>query len=556
MITQRKNLCQPQDLKPGQVPDYICTPEGDRHYLSKREKTDYLFGGSCPKLCPLRNNRIKPDGTSCPNVDFIPTDEARGVCETAGCNFIGNQVLDRRGPNYCTPKEQPGCITLKESDLVKSDKELTDSRNFCDRLNKGCIFDRGNDNPETGRNGDPTCLRGCYGSKFWNNPKYLWGQGGTLQSPYEGSYLNSDLQLGPIYLEAAPSKNHLDGWAGKGNLPSILAKPYTESKGRYSPPCNLNQGDIPAYSGGKTGEQLAGPGCRKTPPMPQYGQPDWHYACKCPYTTDTRIDDFYPCQPFEVNQNIENNRDLCSGCYIESNATNKLYGHCVIGNKEPDTESRRLGCFDDPNDPDKCRVRRKVQNTECPHFCANNPSVPNMTWKSNTICAQQLDNGCWKMNPKANLVYSKFETSKGRTEPPFIQDPGHSDNSVCKRLDKTLEEKRIENLCQNCAQTPMKTIGSGTLYPNRSYCVVGGDANTLVNTEFTDELAEQIMCPPTCKSCMTGFFGEPLNPVYKLAEAPNTSSAFNKGIFYVPFVGKQANEKLQIDKKKFDLKNK
>jgi hypothetical protein len=278
--------------------------------------------------------------------------------------------------------------------------------------------------------------------------------------------------------------------------------------------------------------------------------PDWHYSCQCPYSSETRIDAYYPCSKLEVEQDTVNNRDVCKGCFIEKDPKSLLYGHCVLGKTEPDTESTLLGCFPDPFNPDKCRVRREVRNTECPHFCANNPELPNATWKQSTNCAKQLNQGCWNINPKS-YVYSKYERDNQprKLEPPYI--PGKNfEKQQCNTFRE--EFKQLQDLCKNCAQTSMKTMGSGTKYPNRSYCVVGGDASTLLNTEFTNELAQQIMCPGTCKSCTTGFFGEPLNPEYKLYEASNDSSAFNKGIFYVPFVGSTANKKLTIDKNKFD----
>ena len=42
-----------------------------------------------------------------------------------------------------------------------------------------------------------------------------------------------------------------------------------------------------------------------------------------------------------------------------------------------------------------------------------------------------------------------------------------------------------------------------------------------------------------------------MKPVYKLDEAPNPSSAFNKGILFVPWVGTQAEKELQTQAKTF-----
>jgi len=167
-------------LRFGEIPDYICLPTGTKHYLSREEKKDYEYGGSCPKICPIRGEDARG---GCPNVDWVADSVmAKSTCEAGGsCQFIGNQVFDRMGPNYCVPKSQPGCLSLTEQDYLKSDKYLTDSPQACDRLGKGCIFHRGTDDPQIGRSGNPTCLRGCLGSKYWGNPAYLWGGGGGLK---------------------------------------------------------------------------------------------------------------------------------------------------------------------------------------------------------------------------------------------------------------------------------------------------------------------------------------------------------------------------------------
>lgn len=554
MITRRKNECEPQKLKPGEVPDYICFPDGRKFYLSKEEKKDYLFGGECPKLCPIRNNR-----GNCPNVDFV-TDQvvAKSTCESnPECQFISNALLNRMGPNYCIPKNQDSCKMLTASDLAKSDKQLTDSPDVCDRLNKGCIFNRGNADPKFGRDGDPTCLRGCLGSKYWNNPKYLWGGGGTREDPFRGSFFSNDLKLGPIYLEASPSEKNPNGWGGsKGNpffgnglLPRSLGIPYTESKGRYSPPCNRSEGDVGAFTSQATGENLAGPGCQLTSPMPQYGQPDWTYTCRCPYTSNIKVDAYAPCQDWELDQENINKRDVCKGCYIDNDKSSELYGHCVLGKTTPDTESKILGCFPDPRDPNKCRVKRMVKNTECPHFCSNDSFDP-LKWKSSTQCSKQLADGCWEVNPEYNQVVSKYTSENEKLPPPYLA----TDKSGTKQC---MGDDKSELLCQNCAQTSVKSIGSGTLYPNRSYCLVGGSQSldTIQGTEFSNSLARKVVCPVTCNGCHSGFFNEPMLPVYKLNEASNPSSAFHNGPLFIPWIGKQASEKLRTESIKFE-KNK
>lgn len=552
MITQRENKCEPQKLRQGEIPDYICFPDGRTHYLSREEKKDYQYGGKCPEICPIRNNR-----GDCPNVDYVSdTTVARNTCQSnPNCQFIGNQVFDRNGPNYCVPKTAPpgrDCIVLTEADYAKGDKALTDSPNVCDRLNKGCIFNRGNADPKIGRNADPTCLRGCLGSKYWNNPKYLWGGGGTLQDPFRGSFFNSDLQLGPIYLEASPSDKNPTGWGGpvgapyfgNGLLPRSMGIPYTESRGQYSPPCNINEGDIGAFTTAATGEDLAGPGCRLTAPMPQYGLHDWSYTCSCPYANELKVDAYAPCQDWELNQENIQDRDICRGCYIEPNKKSDLYGHCVLGTDTPDTESRLLGCFEDPSNPDKCRVKRIVPNTDCPHFCSEDPFDP-LKWKAATQCSQQFADGCWKLNPKYNKVISKLTKDTTKIAPPFI--PGSALG------DAKCRPKDTDYLCQNCAQTSVKSIGSATLYPNRSYCLVGGStsSDTIQGMEFSNDLARKLSCPATCSGCHSGFFNEPMLPVYKLNEASNPSSAFNKGILFVPWVGTQAQKELRTESKNF-----
>jgi hypothetical protein len=548
MITIKKDKCIPQKLKIGEIPDYICSPNGNKYYLSREEKKDYIYGGKCPEICPLN---VKSD---CPDVSFVSdTTVARQQCEAnLNCQFIGNQVINREGPNYCIPKNQPGCINLTESDYAKSDKILTDNPLVCDRLGRGCVFNRGTSDGLTGRKGNPVCLRGCLGSKYWKNPKYMWGGGGTSEDPYDGSWFNSDLEVGPKYIEAAPSPNNPKGWGGPlgspffgfGKLPRSLGIPYTESRGKYSPPCNLEEGDIGVFTSAVTGESLAGPGCRLTAPQPRYGMKDWSYTCKCPYLGEGgefKSDAWSPCQDYELDQENIQDRDVCEGCYILNDKKNELHGHCVLGETTADTESKILGCIEEPSNPGKCRVKRFVEPTECPHFCSNKPSDPS-EWRKNTQCSQQLAKGCWKLNPKFKKVISLGSREEGKQAPPFIKT-----SIPCNVV------KDTDYLCRNCAQTSIKTIGSGTKYPNRSYCVVGGSESSgaLNETAYGDYLARKLSCPATCKQCLTGFFGEPMKPIYNLDEADNPSSAFNKGILFVPWVGTQAVKDLQTSKKLF-----
>ena len=551
MITIKKDKCIPQKLKMGEVPDYICFPNGNKHYLSREEKKDYQYGGSCPKFCPIKDNR-----GNCPNVDFVSDKTvAKNSCEVnPDCHFIGNAVIDRNGPNYCIPRQQPNCIMLTEADLAKSDKFLTDSPDFCDRLGKGCVFNRGTGDGTTGRQGNPTCLRGCLGTKYWKNPEYMWGGGGSQEDPYQGAWYNSDLELGPKYLEASPSPNKPKGWSGpkgapwfgNGLLPKSLGVAYTESKGKYSPPCNLEEGDIGVFSSSATGESLAGPGCRLTPPQPRFGIQDWSYTCKCPYLGgggEFKSDAWTPCEDWELDQENIQKRDVCEGCYIQSDKKKSLYGHCVLGDETPDTESKILGCISDPRYPEKCRVKRTVEPTECPAFCSENPLDP-LKWRNSTQCSSSLAKGCWKVNPKFKKVISKESRDEGEQASPYKPGPAFGE---CKKKD-------TDYLCRNCSQTSIKTIGSGSLYPNRSYCVVGGSesAGALSETGYGDYLARKLSCPATCSQCLTGFFGEPMKPIYKLDQANNPSSAFSKGILYVPWVGTQASKELQTGTIKFD----
>lgn len=539
MIT---NSCTPQSLRFGEIPDYICLPDGTKHYLSREEKKDYEYGGKCPAICPIKGDSAR---RGCPNVDWVVDPVmAKNTCEAnTSCQFIGNQVIDRNGPNFCVPRSQPGCLTLTEQDLLLSDKALTDSPQVCGRLERGCIFHRGTDDPETGRNGDPTCLRGCLGSKYWGNPKYLWGGGGGLKSDFSGSFLSPDLGLGPVYLEAAGSKKNPEGWGGprkwggSGLLPLALGVPYTDSRGKFSPPCNLSEGDVGAFTQSATGEDLAGPGCRLTPPMPQFGQPEWSYTCNCVGGNPLRIDAWAPC----AVGNSEG-RDVCKGCHIEKDKANSLYGRCVLGEATPDTESKILGCVPTPTDPDKCRVKRIVSNVECPHFCSSNVKDPK-GWLPSTQCYRELAKGCWKVNPQASEVISKQERDNDKVPTQYL--PGPVGPLECKTDD-------TDFLCNNCAQTSVKTIGVGTRYPNRSYCVVGGNSQSLtIDSDFTQELARQISCPPTCGGCHSGFFGEPMKPEYRLSEAIDASSAFNRGPIFTPWVGYQAVKELDAQKAKF-----
>lgn len=541
MITIKKDSCIPQRLKIGEVPNYTCLPNGDKHFLSREEKKDYLYGGKCASFCSIKNNRGK-----CPNVDWVSdTTVARATCqENPDCQFIGNQVFDRNGPNYCVPRQQPGCITLTEEDLSKSDKFLTESPSFCDRFGKGCIFNRGNGDGNTSRSGDPKCLRGCLGSKYWKNTDYIWGGGGTRQDPFKGSWFNSDLRLGPRYLEAAPSPNKPRGWGGpkgapwygKGKLPKSLGIPYTESKGKYNPPCNLEQGEIGVFSTAVTGEDLAGPGCKLTPPQTRFGMNDWSYTCRCPYLGDGgefKSDAWTPCNDWELDQENIQDRDVCEGCHIQSDSNSSLYGHCVLGEETRDTESKLLGCVEDPKNPQKCRVKRTIKPTSCPAFCSNNVNDPT-AWNKSTQCSEWLAKGCWKPNPEFKNIISMTTADSGGQAQPYIRDPVLGKN--CKK------KNNKEELCRNCAQTSVKSLGSSTLYPNRSYCVVGGSesAGALSDTGYGGYMARKLSCPATCSQCSSGFFGEPMEPVYNLEQAQNPSSAFSKGIIFVPWVGKQS----------------
>ena len=99
--------------------------------------------------------------------------------------------------------------------------------------------------------------------------------------PFTGSWYNNDLEVGPKYLEEAPSAKKPNGWGGpsgspwfgSGKLPKSLGIPYTESRGKYSPPCNLSGGDVGAFTSTTSGEVLAGPGCKLTSPQPRFGMP-------------------------------------------------------------------------------------------------------------------------------------------------------------------------------------------------------------------------------------------------------------------------------------------
>jgi len=555
---KKANKCIPENVLPGEAPNYICTADGKKYYLSREERKSYLYGGECPQLCPIKNNL-----GDCPDItSVIDTQNAKKQCESnSSCQFISNAVLNRGGTNYCVPKSQPNCITLTESDLQKSDKYLTDSVNVCDRLNKGCIFNRGVGDPKFTRVGNPKCLKGCLGTKYWKNPKYIWGGGGTNQDPFEGSYDFNDLQLGPKYLEAAPSSKRPGGWGGPegppffghGKLPRSLGIVYTESHGRYSPPCNLSEGNIGAFTTQLTGENLAGPGCHLTPPLPQFGLLDWSFTCNCPYLRnggEFRSDAWRPCADYQLDEEKIQNRDVCKGCYIQGNAKKSLYGHCVLGEEQPDTESKLLGCIPDPSKPDKCRVRRIVKPVECPAFCSNDPLKPS-AWKESTQCARQLSNKCWEVNPNYFNIISLRQLRQDDQASPFR--PGPNLNKPEKKKECSIQN--TSDLCQDCNQSPMQTIGIGTKYPNRSYCTIGGSqtySELNENTAYSDTIARKLLCPPTCRQCLTGYFGEPLKPVYNLIEATNNVSAFDKGPFFIPWVGTQAIKQLQMNKQQFD----
>lgn len=527
--------CIPQEVSFGEAPNYICNPDGSKYYLSKEEKDEYIFGGPLPVICP-----IKTPYPQCANITDEPdTTLARGKCEiNPNCQFISKNVLNKNGPNYCTPRKQEGCITLTERDLLNSDKQLTDRPDVCNRFGVGGIFHRGIDEPKTGRSGEPTCLRGCRGSKYWGNPEYIWGSGKS----FTGSYISNELELGPIYLEKAPSVTKPFGWGGhvtqggSGKLPLSLSLPYTESKGSISPPCNINEGDIKAYVSKATGEMLAGPGCRLTPPRPEYGQREWHYSCTCG-SEDSRVDGDRPCPPKKLD------RDVCKGCYIEDDKSNPLYGNCVLGTTTPDTESKILGCIEDPLNPDKCRVRRKVHNTSCPSFCTAEPNT-STNWLMETQCKKQVDQGCWKINPEHDKIISLSNLDK--VPPAFIKT-----ERECEPWNKEAVEK---DLCKNCAQTSVRSGGLGTKYPNISNCIVGGNASSFSLKHLDKNSAREMVCPPTCSSCHSGFFSEPMKPVYNLMESFRKSSIFHKGPIFIPWVGKQAEDELNVQKTKFDIK--
>ena len=520
MITNSNN-CIPQKLRKDEVPDYICEPNGNKKYLSREDKKDYLYGGKCPKICSIKDRKF------CPDVSKIFTaNDAKAVCDTnSQCQFISNAVINRNGPNYCFPKKTQGCITLTEADLAKSDKELTDNPNVCNRLDVGCIFDRGIGDNLTSRRGEPKCLRGCLGSKYWKNPKYIWGGGKN----FRGSYFNSDLKVGPIYLEAAPTKNNPDGWGGEGKLPPSLGIPYTESRGKLEPPCNLNEGNMGAFNAQTTGELLAGPGCRLTPPQQRFGMQDWSYTCSCQYLDsggEFRSDAWRPCG--SITDNIKK-RDVCRGCYIANKGD--LKGHCVLGEETPDTESKILGCL-----TGDCRVNRVIKPTECPSFCSDDIS-DSTKWRKSTQCSRLFDQGFWKLNPNHKNIISRRDRDSGKQAPPFIR----TSKGPLPKPDNT------DDLCNNCAQTPVRSVGSGTKHPHRSYCVVGGSENSFAidDVSYADNLARRLSCPATCKQCSTGFFGEPLIPSYNLEESVDPSSAFNKGIIFSPWVGTQAVKEIR-----------
>lgn len=544
MITIRKDKCIPEKRKIGESPNYICLRNGNKHYLSREEKRDYIYGGQCPVFCPIKNVK-----SSCPDVSSVlDTTIARQQCETdSNCNFIGNQVFDRTGPNYCVPKSQPGCVTLTEADLVKSDKILTDGHEYCDRLNKGCIFNRGNGDGVYSRKGEAKCIRGCLGSKYWRNPKYMWGGGETTQDPFTGSWFNSDLEVGPKYLEAAPSKLKPSGWGGpkgapwfgSGLLPKSLGIPYTDSKGEYSPPCNINEGDVGVFTSELSGQDLAGPGCKLTPPQPRFGQIDWEYTCGCPYlggSGEFKSDAWEPCSDWELDQEKISTRDVCEGCRINGNKNSKLYGHCVLGTETMDTESELLGCVPDKSNPMKCRINRMISPTECPVYCSNDITDP-YGWRKNTQCSKQLSGKFWKPNPKFKKIISELKVDQGKQPPRYI-----------KVSDKDFPRVNMDNLCRNCSQTSMQSGGSGTKFPTYSRCVVGGNetAGAFQDTGYGNYLARKMSCPATCRQCMTGFFGEPLDAQYDLNEASNTSSVFNKGIIFTPANIKQSIKGLSL----------
>jgi|688.fasta_scaffold01457_40 hypothetical protein len=516
--------CTPQVLKdPQQIPDYICK-NNKKKFLSIEEKKDYEYGGPLPTLCDITDRKF------CPDVSYLGKEEGMKVCSAdPKCQWISYSVIDKNSPNMCYPRQQPGCVSLTEADLKKEDKDLTDS--VCNRLDVGGIFNRGTGDGKSSRKGPPTCLRGCLGSKYYKNPKYMWGGG----SNFTGAWDFPDLKLGPKYLEASPSQKNPDGWGGpkvspwdgNGLLPVSLGEPYTRSKGKYSPPCNLPEGDFGSFTGTGSGEDLAGPGCILTPPRPQSNINDWGYSCNCTYNSgEIKKDAWRPCTEWELNEEIQSDRNLCKGCRIQDNPSQKMYGHCVLGEENIDTESRLIDCEEDPKYPEKCRTNRVVDPIDCPAFCSKDPSDPK-GWMPETQCSQFIEKGCWTPNPEYKKIISEFDRKTRNRVSPYIQG-----KQKCSSV-------KTDDLCRNCSQSELQYHGAGSEYPFYSHCVVGGktESDSMQHGTYGAELSRNTTCPPTCKQCMTGQNGEPVEAIYKLDESMN-DSIFKTDIIYVPWIRK------------------
>lgn len=421
---------------------------------------------------------------------LCPIAEYEGECAAFApgedCN-ANDQCQTTAG--FCVPKSVPGCISLTDTDLELTDNQLTDSPQVCNRYVTGMIFNRGQGDGVTDRQGDPKCIKGCEGSKYWKNPAYMWGGGVS----YDGSWNNNGLQMGPKYLEAAPTAEYPSGWGGEGKLPESLGVPYTLSMGDMTPPCNV--------SGGGPGG-LAGPGCVLTAPDPRFGRDEWSYTCGCPYLGGTgqfRTDADKPCMDHELDQESLFARDVCESCHI-------LDGECVLGSPEQDTKSEILGCI--PSATQDCSVVRTVKPTQCPSFC----KTMSDKWSISTKCAEQLGSGNWKPNPLA-------KKTRSMVDPPVASYiPAPKDPQAANQMELKVE---IPDQCRNCAQTPMREGPRD--YPVFSTCTVGG---TVVDSNNK----ASVTCPSTCPQCMTGYFGEPLEAHYD----PNQQIFKDYGVIYTP----------------------
>jgi hypothetical protein len=465
---------------PDYSPEFVMK-NGKKHYLNKVEKKDFIFGGPLPKLCNIFEHKFCPDVRN-----ELDKNEAKNSCLVKpGCQFISKAGLDKNGPHYCYPEKQKGCKSLTEDDLKREDDELTDHPKVCNRYGVGGIFNRGLGDDTSSPKSNPSCLRGCQGSKFWKNKNFMWGSGGSSKSHFKGSWEFPDLELGPIYLEAAPSKSKPDGWGGEGKLPKSLSETYTKYKGNYSPPCNLNEDVF-------TDELLAGPGCILTAPD-SYNK-KWHYTCNC----NNSVDSWKPC----VSSEIENDRDVCEGCRIQD-------GNCVLGEKTEDTETEILGCESDNSNSNDCRVKRIINPLQCPSFCSKNSK-----WLKSTQCHKSLSEEYWLNNPEASKILSKKDIENNKGFPAYIINKNKKE-----KVDNKFITDLHEDLCKNCRQTP------------EYHCTVNG-------VSVDKELSRKIICPPTCKNCIKGIHGEPLDSFYDEEK---------KNIIYFPWKGKYAIDALIIE---------